>query len=165
MINNLFYGGELQESDFNKDKGYYWVTSRLVRESGPWYVSESINSPNKVYEMMQEHLDLESCDREYFIAVYLNRKGKVNATSIISIGGLNSSIVHPREVFKPAILTSSASIILVHNHPSGDPAPSDEDIEFTKKLIDAGDIIGIQVLDHIIIGYGRYVSLKEKGVI
>ena len=115
--------------------------------------------------MMQEHLELENCDREHFIAIYLDRKGKVNATSIISIGGLSSSLVHPREVFKLAILTSSASIILVHNHPSGDPEPSPEDIEITNKLVEASKIMGIRILDHIIIGHGRYISLRAKGAI
>ena len=164
MVDNLFYGGELQASKLTSEKGYYWVTTRLIRESGPWYVSNGINNPDRVYQMMQEDLDLENCDKEYFIVIYLDRKMKVNASSIISIGGLNSSIVHPREVFKPALLTSSASIILVHNHPSGDTAPSQEDIEVTRRLREAGDILGIEVLDHIIIGAGRYLSFRAKGL-
>lgn len=114
--------------------------------------------------MMQEHLDLENCDKEYFITICLDRKMKVNASSIISIGGLHNSIVHPREVYKPALLTSSASIILVHNHPSGDPSPSQEDIEVTQRLTEAGHILGVEVLDHVVIGAGRYFSFKEKGL-
>jgi len=114
--------------------------------------------------MIVDHLDLENCDKEHFIVAYLNRKGGLNAVCTVSIGGLHSSIVHPREVFKPAILTSSNSVILMHNHPSGDPAPSREDIEVTHRLAEAGDILGINVIDHIVIGCeGRYVSLKARG--
>lgn len=166
MIENLFYGGEIPVSrNQKKDNGsYYWVTTRLIRESGPWYVTGYIKSPDDVYKMVQDYLDLENCDREHFVVIYLNRKGSVTAANVVSIGGLHSSIVHPREVFKPAILTSSSSMILVHNHPSGDPTPSHEDIELTRRLINAGDILGIKVLDHIIIGAnGKNVSLKAQG--
>jgi DNA repair protein RadC len=99
------------------------------------------------------------------VVAYLNRKGYLNAVHVVSIGGLYSSIVHPREVFKPAFETSSASVILAHNHPSGDPTPSQEDVEITRRLIEAGNILGITVLDHIVIGSGRYVSLKNRGLI
>jgi DNA repair protein RadC len=83
----------------------------------------------------------------------------------VSIGGLHSSIVHPREVFKTAVKRSAASIILAHNHPSGDPTPSQEDISITRRLIEAAKIIGIELLDHVIIGDSTYCSLKEKGLI
>lgn len=83
----------------------------------------------------------------------------------VSVGGLHSSLVHPREVFKTAIKKSAASLILVHNHPSGDPSPSKEDIDITKRLIEAGNIIGIEVIDHIIIGEKKYVSLKARGLL
>ncbi len=81
----------------------------------------------------------------------------------IFVGSLDTNIIHPREIFKIALTESAAAIILVHNHPSGDPTPSHEDIEITKQIIKAGEIIGIQVLDHIIIGDNKYISLKEKG--
>ena len=109
------------------------------------------------------YLDLENCDREHFIAVYLDRKGKSNAACTISIGGISETLVHPREVFKPAILASAASIVLIHNHPSGDPSPSPDDIKLTKRLVEVGEILGIEVLDHIIIGVNNYVSLKAMG--
>jgi DNA repair protein RadC len=83
----------------------------------------------------------------------------------VSVGGLASSLVHPREVFKPAIKRSAASVILIHNHPSGDPTPSAEDVNITKRLIESGKLLGIEVLDHIIIGDGRYVSLKASNAI
>lgn len=81
----------------------------------------------------------------------------------LSMGSLNASIVHPREVFRAAIKRSSASIVCVHNHPSGDPTPSPEDIQLTHRLVEAGTIIGIEVLDHVIIGDQRFISLKEEG--
>lgn len=98
-----------------------------------------------------------------YICLYLNTKNQVIHRQTIFIGSLNSSIVHPREVFKEAFRRAAASIICLHNHPSGDPAPSREDIEVTKRLVECGRIIGIEVLDHIIIGDHKFVSLKEKG--
>lgn len=148
-----------------KGEPFYWVQSKLIRESVPWYTTESLASPDKVVEMTREYLDLENCDKEYFIAIYLDKKIKVNAANIVSIGTLDNALVHPREVFKPALLCSAAAVILAHNHPSGDPKPSANDVEITKKLIEAGEIIGISIIDHVIIGQGRYVSLKEKGII
>lgn len=102
-------------------------------------------------------------DREYFREVLLNRKNGVISIETVSVGGLSSSLVHPREVFKPAIRKSAASVILAHNHPSGDPAPSQEDIEVTRRIAEAGSLLGIDVLDHIIIGDGRWISLKSSG--
>lgn len=98
-----------------------------------------------------------------FICLYLNTKNQVIHRQTIFIGSLNTSIVHPREVFKEAFRRAAASIICLHNHPSGDPTPSREDIEVTKRLVECGQIIGIEVLDHIIIGDHKFVSLKEKG--
>ncbi|MGL6145019.1 MAG: RadC family protein, partial [Macrococcoides caseolyticum] len=103
--------------------------------------------------------------QEHFIVLSLNTKNIVMHESTIFIGSLNASIVHPREVFKEAVKRSAAAIIVVHNHPSGDPEPSYEDIEATKRLIKCGEIFGIDVLDHIIIGDGYYVSIKEKGIL
>lgn len=160
MQENLFYGG-----DFKKKPGSFcWVTTRLVRESGPWY-AEKIASPEDVVRIMRDHMDMGNLDREHFVVLYLNRKTHVNAIQTVSIGGLHSSLVHPREVFKPAILTSSAGIILVHNHPSGDPTPSAEDVNITRRLIEAGKILGIEVLDHVVIGNNEYKSLKALGQI
>jgi DNA repair protein RadC len=114
---------------------------------------------------MREHLDMENLDREHFVVLYLDRKNNVNAINTVSIGGLSSTPVHPREVFKPAILTSSAGVVLVHNHPSGDPAPSADDVNITRRLIEAGKILGIDVLDHVVIGVGRYHSMKASSSI
>jgi DNA repair protein RadC len=103
--------------------------------------------------------------KEHFIVVLLNARHEVLGIETVHIGSLNASIVHPREAFLPAVLASAASVIFVHNHPSGDPDPSPEDITITKRLKEAGDILGIGVLDHIIIGTYGVTSLREKGVI
>ncbi len=103
--------------------------------------------------------------QEVFCLILLNTKNKIISIEHVTTGGLNSSIVHPREVFNRAIRRSSAGIILAHNHPSGDPRPSREDIRVTRRLVEVGQLVGIQVLDHIIIGDGNYSSLKEEGVI
>jgi DNA repair protein RadC len=103
--------------------------------------------------------------KEYFIAVLLDTKNRLIREYKVSEGTLTNSLIHPREAFKEAIKESAASVIFVHNHPSGDPAPSRDDINVTERLRAAGDIIGIAVLDHLIIGDGRYVSFREKGII
>ncbi|MCR2820542.1 DNA repair protein RadC [Lederbergia panacisoli] len=107
--------------------------------------------------------DMRFLSQEHFVCLYLNTKNQVIHRQTIFIGSLNASIVHPREVFKEAIRRSAASIICLHNHPSGDPAPSREDIEVTKRLVECGKMIGIELLDHLIIGDKKYVSMKEKG--
>ena len=102
-------------------------------------------------------------NKEFFIALYLNTKNGVLKQEVISIGSLNANVVHPREIFKTACMISASSIIVAHNHPSGDPAPSREDIEITKKLYEAGKMMGIELLDHVIIGYDRNYGFKESG--
>ncbi len=129
---------------------------------GP-HMRPAVRSPQDVSMLVME----EMCylDREHFRAILLNTKNQVLAMETISIGSLNSSLVHPREVFKGAVQRSAAALILVHNHPSGDPTPSAEDLEITRRLDEAGKIIGIEVLDHIIIGDHAFISLKEKAFI
>ncbi|MBN6887876.1 DNA repair protein RadC [Cytobacillus horneckiae] len=109
--------------------------------------------------------DMRFLSQEHFVCLYLNTKNQILSKQTIFIGSLNASIVHPREVYKEAFRQSAASIICLHNHPSGDPAPSREDIDVTKRLAECGKIIGIEILDHIIIGEKKFVSLKEKGYI
>lgn len=122
-----------------------------------------INSPADVSSLMMD--EMRYYDREYFYGLYLDRKGGLLQKEIVSIGSLSSTVVHAREIFKTAVKCSAASIILVHNHPSGDPTPSKEDIDITRRLVQSGDIIGIEVIDHLIIGQKNYCSLKEKGLI
>jgi DNA repair protein RadC len=107
--------------------------------------------------------EMRFLNQEHFVCLYLNTKNQVIHKQTIFIGSLNASIVHPREVFREAFRRSAASIICLHNHPSGDPTPSREDIEVTRRLKECGRMIGIEILDHIIIGDKKYVSLKEKG--
>lgn len=107
--------------------------------------------------------DMSSLTQEHFVVLFLNVKNEVLHKETIFIGSLNSSIVHPREVFREAVKRSAASIVCAHNHPSGNPSPSPEDIDVTKRLVDAGSLMGIELLDHIIIGDHQFVSLKEKG--
>lgn len=126
-------------------------------------MKKKIKSPMDVTDMFINHMRF--LEKEHFKVIFLNTKNEIIAYETISIGSLNASIVHPREVFNRAIKKSSASIILLHNHPSGNPEPSKEDINITKRLIKAGEIIGIEVLDHIIIGDGNYFSLKENSLI
>lgn len=125
--------------------------------------SPYVKSPNDAAELVME--DMRYLKKEFLRLMMLNTKNMIIAIKDISIGSLNSSIVHPREIFVEAIKVSSASIIMCHNHPSGDPSPSQEDIDVTKRVYEAGRIVGIDLLDHIIIGDGRYLSLKEKGII
>jgi DNA repair protein RadC len=138
----------------------YTVTSlvrRRQRKAPP-----QIRAPRDVYKLLGPRM--KDYDREHFMAVLVNTKNVVLEIVTVSIGSLNASIVHPREVLKPAILASAASIILVYNHPTGDPTPSREDLEFTRRFAKCGELIGIQLLDHVIIGDGTFQSLKEQGV-
>lgn len=102
--------------------------------------------------------------KEYFVTLHLDGKNRIICMDIVSIGSLNQSIVHPRSVFMTACLSSAAAILCIHNHPTGDPTPSSEDIAITKRLIEAGEIMGIKVLDHIIVGEGEYISFVERGI-
>lgn len=120
-----------------------------------------IRSPQDAYELLCG--ELAYLQKEHFVCLFLNTKNHVIGKETISIGSLNSAIVHPREVFRAAIKRSSAALICAHNHPSGDPTPSAEDIQLTKRLVDAGQIIGIDVIDHLIVGDQEYLSLKERG--
>lgn len=120
-----------------------------------------VRSPEDVARYVME--DLRYLQKEHFVCLFLNTKNHVIARETLSIGSLNASIVHPREVFRAAIQRGSASLICIHNHPSGDPTPSPEDIDMTHRLVQAGQVIGIEVLDHLIIGDQKYVSLKEQG--
>jgi len=122
-----------------------------------------INSPSDVAELVME--EMRVLDREHFRIIHLSTRNNVLGISSVSVGSLNSSIVHPRECFKEAIRRNANTVILLHNHPSGDPAPSREDIDITKRLAEGGRILGIEVLDHVIIGDKNFVSLKEQGVI
>jgi DNA repair protein RadC len=121
-----------------------------------------IRDPKDAANLVME--EMRSLDREHFNSILLNTKNHVIGIDKVSIGTLNSSQVHPRELFRNAIKKSAATIILVHNHPSGNPEPSRDDIEMTNRIKDAGSVIGIEILDHIIIGDGIYTSFRERGL-
>lgn len=127
----------------------------------PWRERFTFRSPQDVYQSVSPRLC--HLDREVFMVFHLNAKNQVIHSETISVGSLTSSLVHPRELFKGAIKRSAAAVVLAHNHPSGDPTPSEDDLVLTRRLAQAGDLLGIRVLDHIIVGYGRFISLKERG--
>ncbi|EMI09198.1 JAB domain-containing protein [Anoxybacillus gonensis] len=136
------------------------ISLKVVREKSFLYPKRRITSPEDAYNLVK--CFLVDVDREYFLVICLDTKNQPTAINICHVGSLNASLVHPREVMKPAILSNSASVIVAHNHPSLDPTPSKEDINVTKRLIEAGRIMGIDILDHIVVGGNKYVSLKEK---
>lgn len=137
----------------------------LVKEKvGRYELPREIKSPEEAYNAITTITNVQEEAQEVLGILILNTKNKIVAVHEISRGTLNASMVHPREVFKPAVLHNAAAIICFHNHPSGDPEPSKEDIEITNRIKSAGTVLGITVCDHIIIGDDRYVSLIERGV-
>ncbi|WP_256442680.1 DNA repair protein RadC [Cohnella sp. LGH] len=134
---------------------------RIARSKLPETVK--ITCPQDVADLLME--EMRHYREEQFVCLFLNTKNHVIGRQTLSIGSLNASIVHPREVFKAAIRRSSASILCAHNHPSGDPTPSAEDLQLTKRLAEAGQLLGIELLDHLVIGDSSFISLKEMGCI
>src|SRR4029453_9296027 len=140
----------------------YRVT--LVREGRVPCYNQQIRSSADASTLL--HTYLADVDREHFVIILLNQKNRVIGIHPVSIGSLTASVVHPREVFKPAILSNCASLVLAHNHPSGQPQPLQEDIVLTVLLVTAGKLLGISVLDHVIIGDGTsaYFSFADEGL-
>ncbi len=138
------------------------LTSRLegYQESGK---KETVKTPEDVAALVRSRL--KGKKKEYFLALLLDTRNQLIRVAEVSVGSLDSSIVHPREVFKEAVSASAASVIFAHNHPSGDPEASEDDVNLTKRLAQAGEIMGIDVLDHIIIGDRKYLSLKREGLL
>ena len=130
------------------------------------YISkESFKNSAEIAQSEIVEKELRHADREKFICLHLNVKNNIISYEVVSIGNLSSSLVHPREVFKGAILANASSVVFLHNHPSGDPQPSSEDKSVTGLLVKAGDILNIRVLDHIIIAGKTYLSFIEQGLI
>lgn len=121
-----------------------------------------IQQPQDAAELLME--SMRYYDKEHFVCLFLNTKNRIVAQETVTIGILDASLVHPREVFRAAMKCGAASLICAHNHPSGDPTPSSEDIILTRRLMESGEIIGIELLDHLVIGDNQYVSLKERGL-
>lgn len=129
---------------------------------------QHVTQPNDVYEILKAILEAESPadqDKEHFWVFYLTSRQQIKSLELVSLGTLDSSLVHPREVFTNAIAIRCSSILVAHNHPSGITEPSSEDIELTRRLVDAGEILGIPVTDHIILSTKGYTSLKQEGMI
>jgi DNA repair protein RadC len=137
----------------------------LVREGRVPCYNQQIRSAVDASTLL--HTYLADVDREHFIVLMLNQKNKIIGINTMSIGSLTASVVHPREVFKPAILSNAAALILAHNHPSGQPQPSTEDRALAQRLVEAGRLLGISVLDHVIIGDGTssYFSFADEGLL
>ena len=133
------------------------IADRVMETSG------RLSDSGDVADLLMKEMMYE--DREFFMALYLNTRMKVESKSIISIGGLDMTLVHPREVFAPAVRRGAAAVIVAHNHPSGDPEPSEEDILLTNRLLESSRILGIRLVDHVIIGSGRYTSFRDAGLI
>ena len=127
-------------------------------ESKSEFQGKKIQSEKDVYRLLKE---IESFSKEHFIGLYLDSSNKVIAIDTITIGTLNASLIHPRELFRPAILHNSAAVVNAHNHPSGSCEPSDEDIKITEELVSAGDVLGIKLLDHVIIAKDGYKSIID----
>jgi len=118
-----------------------------------------VRGPEQIYDLTR---DIRATNREHFVGFYLNSRHQVLRRDIISIGSLNASIVHPREVYLPAIALSAASLVLAHNHPSGDPTPSEEDLAITRRLHEAGRLLGIELVDHVVVARDSYTSFRER---
>lgn len=132
------------------------LTERRYRGKVP----KAVRGPDDVVQLVGRKLRSEP--REHFLVLLLNARHEVMRKETVSIGSLNASIVHPREVFRPALLAAAASIVLVHNHPSGDPEPSEEDLGITKRLVECGELLGIAVLDHVIVAKRGVVSFRSR---
>jgi DNA repair protein RadC len=134
----------------------------VVREPQLPFPKPALSGPEDARALLQRCLGYH--DREVFAIVLMDARNQVMGVNTVSVGSVSASIVHPREVFKPAILMAASSILLAHCHPSGDPSPSQDDIELTRRLVKAGQLLGIEVLDHIIVADASYCSFKERGI-
>ncbi len=135
--------------------------SRRLSTQIPSYRSKELTDPEKVYRLIKSKL--KDYHREHFYIIILNSRG--HSIAEVSVGTLNANIVHPREVFAEAIKNKAASVVFAHNHPSGDPEPSEGDLIMTKRLVKSGEILGIEVIDHIIVTKTRFISFKKKNLI
>lgn len=141
-------------------KAVFEISRRLTTQTPP-YKNKELTDPEKVYQLVKSKL--KDYHKEHFYIITLNSRNQSIAE--VSVGSLNASIVHPREAFAEAIKNKAASVIFIHNHPSGDPEPSEDDLIITKKLVESGKILGIEVIDHIIITKTEFLSFKEKKLI
>jgi DNA repair protein RadC len=167
VLATLSFSSLLKTNGIGKDKAATLLAAfelnRRIESQTKWLSDKKITSPKDVADIFIPILRDEV--KEKFILICLNSANKIIKYEVISIGNLNSSVVHPREIFKAAIENNSASVILIHNHPSGNPEPSNEDISITKKIVEAGKILDIPVFDHLIIAANSFTSFVEKRII
>ena len=159
LVNRQLVGNDLSKAHLLTLKAVLEFSRRVLNQG--LGLDEPITSPADVLPEIRHIRDL---NKEHFVAIFLNARNQVIKTDTISIGSLNASLVHPREVFAPAVGISAASVILGHNHPSGDVTPSKEDISLTKRMVQAGQIMGIEVVDHLIVASDKFLSMKEANV-
>ena len=139
------------------------VSTHLVRESVSTEL-DLVSTPEDAAKVVRDLFDFDHLDREQFVALALNTKNRVVGAWVVSVGSLSASIVHPRELFKPAVMLSAASMVIAHNHPSGDPTPSSADVQLTRRLSKGGDVLGIELLDHVVVGDDGIASLRDLGL-
>jgi DNA repair protein RadC len=159
MCKNLQFNFESLKCDNNEVRMVYKLM--LAKESNQPPCVQTVTKPRDVFELAKSYLT--GVDREHFVILILDVKNKVIGINTVAIGTLSYCSVHPREVFKAAVVANAALIIMIHNHPSGNPHPSSDDLALTARLKEAGDILGIPVVDHIVLGDENYYSLKEAG--
>ena len=146
----------------NQAKSLYYAMKLGCRAcSEPFQAGERFSNSDDLFQRYRARF--YCCNREHFYSLNLNSKNRLIREVLVSIGSLNTSVVHPREVFTPAVRDSAAALIFLHNHPSGDPSPSREDDDCTRRLVNAGRILGIRVLDHIVFGHDVYYSFSDAG--
>jgi DNA repair protein RadC len=154
--------GKSRTIRFKQIKAIYETLSVKEEITNYLKTGSRFTAPQQVYETFRF---LMKETKEMFLTAHLDGKNRIICMDLVSIGSLNQSIVHPREVFKSACLSNAAAILLIHQHPTGDPTPSSEDIAITRRLKEAGEIMGIKILDHIIVGDGEYLSFVERGLL
>lgn len=165
MTLNTLFGTNVkgpQRLQLKQIKAVYEVLNVSEDVTGYFTTGTRYTAPQQVYEAFRFLMEET---KEMFLSIHLDGKNRAICYDLVSIGSLNQSIVHPREVFKTSLLSNAAALILIHQHPTGDPTPSSEDIAITRRLKEAGEIMGIKVLDHLIIGDGEYLSFVERGLI
>jgi DNA repair protein RadC len=139
------------------------ISTHLIREAVATEM-DSVSTPDDVAKLVRDMFGFDHLDREQFVAIALNTKNRIVGAWVVSVGSLNASIVHPRELFKPAVMLSAASMVIAHNHPSGDPTPSGADIQLTRRIAKGGDVLGIELLDHVVVGDDSIASLRDLGL-
>jgi len=161
-ISNLSYSRLIKQKGIGKVKASHLIACFELAERLSTFSENKLIKVTCANDLIQRYFSkMNNLDREHFFAVYLDSRQKIIKEELLFIGSLNESVVHPREIFKPAIAESAAAIILLHNHPSGNPEPSEEDLRVTKELTEVGKLLGIELLDHIIIGNKSYYSFNE----